>query len=364
MRVQLEGVSKSFGSVEALHAVELQIADGEFVSLLGPSGSGKSTLLRLLAGLERPTAGAIRFDGQEVQDLPANKRDIAMVFQSYALYPHLTVEGNLGFPLRMQGVKGDVITQRVRETADVLGIGHLLGRKPRELSGGQRQRVALGRAMVRKPGLFLLDEPLSNLDAQMRIAMRTEIKRLHSVLQTTFVYVTHDQAEALTMSNRIAVLSDGRIQQVGTPAQVYALPANVFVAQFIGSPPMVVIDGRVEEVPGGRRFVGTSLSLDLPDRFASVALGPVSMGLRPEDIVVSRERTEGSVVATVYTREPLGADLYLTLELNGALLRARATADLNVDQGDSVGLSFKTNRLHLFEATSGRLIPGDHAPGS
>lgn len=362
MEVQLEGLSKSFGAVEALHAVDLHIADGEFVSLLGPSGSGKSTLLRMLAGLERPTGGTIRFDGQEVQDLPANKRDIAMVFQSYALYPHLTVEGNLGFPLRMQGVQREVIAQRVKETAELLGIGHLLGRKPRELSGGQRQRVALGRAMVRKPGLFLLDEPLSNLDAQMRIAMRTEIKRLHSVLATTFVYVTHDQAEALTMSNRIAVLSDGRIQQVGTPAQVYGLPANVFVAQFIGSPPMVVIDGRIDEVPGGRRFVGPSMSLDLPQHYAAVPPGPVKMGLRPEDIVVTKERPAGSVVATVYTREPLGADLYLTLELNGALLRARATSELAVDQGDSVGLSFKTNRLHLFDSSSGQLIPAGHAP--
>jgi multiple sugar transport system ATP-binding protein len=357
MEVVLEGVSKTFGATQALHTVDIQIRDGEFVSLLGPSGSGKSTLLRLLAGLERPDAGVIRFDGRPVQHEPANKRDIAMVFQTYALYPHLTVEGNLAFPLRMQGTKREVVQQRVQETASLLGIGHLLRRKPRELSGGQRQRVALGRAMVRKPGLFLLDEPLSNLDAQMRVAMRTEIKRLHSVLQTTFVYVTHDQAEALTMSDRVGVLHDGRLQQVGTPSQVYRSPANRFVAQFIGSPPMVAIDGVIELRSDGRRFVANALSLDLPDHFSALPAAPVTLGIRPEDVLVCKDPVRSAVNALVYTREPMGPDLYLTLKVEGVLLRARADAELSVEEGDSVGITFRTERLQLFDPNTGASIP-------
>jgi len=361
VQVGIRGASKSFGSVEALRETSIEIADREFMSLVGPSGSGKSTLVRLLAGLEHPTTGEILFDGKAVQDLPANRRDIAMVFQSYALYPHMTVEQNLAFPLRMLGTAREELRTRVRETAEMLGIEELLARRPRELSGGQRQRVALGRAIVRRPGLFLLDEPLSNLDAKMRIAMRTEIKRLHRLLKTTFVYVTHDQAEALTMSDRITVLDRGMVQQVGTPAQVYGAPANRFVAEFIGSPPMAMLRGRIEAGDGKRRFVASGMSLELPDRYAALPEGEVVMGARSEDVLVFPEPAEGTWEANVYTREPLGSDLYLTLETGGVLIRARVDADLEITDGQRAWVSFRKTRLHFFDPRSDRALEGGNA---
>lgn len=390
-RVQLVEVTKRFGSTVAVDRVSLDIADGEFLVLVGPSGCGKSTLLRLIAGLEDVTEGEIYIDDRNVNDVPPKDRDVAMVFQNYALYPHMTVYDNMAFGLRMRKVPRDEIDRRVRQAAETLGLTHLLKRRPAQLSGGQRQRVALGRAIVRDPKVFLMDEPLSNLDAQLRVQMRTELARLHQRLGTTTIYVTHDQVEAMTLGDRIAVLRDGKLQQVATPHEIYARPANVFVASFIGSPPMNFVRGQVESRDDGVWFTGEGLTCRLEGELAEAAaaylrtgdgLGSSDgdragasgqgrrdaiLGVRPEH-VQARLADEGSVagtgasggaagqgphlVATVEVVEPLGAETYVYVTAGSLALTVRVDPRMVLRPGDRLALTLETGHLHLFDAAT------------
>jgi multiple sugar transport system ATP-binding protein len=354
--VRLENVRKEFGGVVAVDDVSLTVADREFLTLVGPSGCGKSTTLRMICGLERMSGGQVFFDDQPVAHLPANKRDVAMVFQSYALYPHKTVAQNLGFALRNLRVPRAEIAARVDEVAASLGIEELLERKPKELSGGQRQRVALGRAVIRDAGAYLLDEPLSNLDAQLRGSMRAELKRLHADLRRTFIYVTHDQVEAMTMSDRIAVMKDGLVQQCASPEEIYARPANLFVASFMGSPPMNFLSGEIRR--DGRRllFELGSVTVDLPEH-AGPAVDRLSgreavLGIRPEDVQLSDHGAPGQI----FVAELLGADVLVTVRLGEELVKARVPApyDGRVNAGVSVVLA--PDKVHLFDPADGRAV--------
>jgi multiple sugar transport system ATP-binding protein len=365
-KVVLEGVVKRFGPVTAVHDLNIEIADREFVTLVGPSGCGKTTTLRMIAGLEKVSAGQIYFDDDPVGHLPADHRDIAMVFQSYALYPHMNVYDNIGFALRMMRVPRPEIERRVKWAAEMLGIAELLQRKPRQLSGGQRQRVALGRSVVREPACFLLDEPLSNLDAQLRVTMRGELKRLHLELKRTFIYVTHDQAEALTMSDRIAVISDGRLQQYGPPDEIYNRPRNVFVAGFMGSPTMNLIRGEIVAGDSVPRFAAPGLDQPLPTRLAAGAQRgqgrSAFLGIRPESIVVRGDGIDTAprgapwITAPVYIQEPLGSDQFLTLDIGEARVKVRASPDLTVRAGDRVEVAFDPDKLHLFDGDTGTTL--------
>ena len=324
--IRLQGVSKTFGRTTVIPGVDLDIADGTFVVFVGPSGCGKSTLLRLIAGLEDVSAGRIIIDGNDVAKLPPAKRGLAMVFQSYALYPHMTVRKNIGFGLRMAGRPRDEVARKVEAASNVLNLSAYLDRKPGELSGGQRQRVAIGRAIVREPKAFLFDEPLSNLDAALRVQMRLEIARLQKNLATTTVYVTHDQVEAMTLADRIVVLNGGRVEQVGSPLELYARPDNLFVAGFIGSPRMNFVSGE----------------------FAA-RMGAATIGVRPEHIVASRdgEGWRGTVVAA----EHLGSDTFLYIDVpqtDG--ITARAIGELGLKQGDPVRLASDPARIHRFDS--------------
>ena len=363
--VQLEHVTKKFGSVIAVDDLCLTVHDGEFLTLVGPSGCGKSTTLRLIAGLERLSSGQIYFDGQAVGHLPANKRDIAMVFQSYALYPHMSVEENIGFALKMMGYPRDEIRRRVTEVASMLNIQHLLARRPRELSGGQRQRVALGRAIVRAAGAYLLDEPLSNLDAQLRVTMRGELKKLHADVQRTFIYVTHDQAEAMTMSDRVAVLNEGKVLQCASPAELYSRPANMFVAGFIGSPPMNFIPGEVQREAGVVLFRAEGIRQRLPMHVALAVDGTsvrdVVLGVRPEDIVVSHNPEEGTLAAAVLVVEPMGADTFVTLTIGRSRCIARVTGEFRVGSQEVLYIRFDEAKLHLFAFDDGRALRAERA---
>ncbi|MGH7717552.1 MAG: ABC transporter ATP-binding protein [Gemmatimonadaceae bacterium] len=367
--VKLEGLRKIYDAGAkahvAVHAVDLEIADGELVVLVGPSGSGKSTLLRMVAGLESVSAGTLSIDGRIVNDVPAKDRDIAMVFQSYALYPHMTARKNMAFALELQRLPRREIDERVREAAAILGIEELLERKPRQLSGGQRQRVAVGRAIVRKPRVFLFDEPLSNLDAKLRVQMRREIARLHRQLGATMIYVTHDQVEAMTLGDRIVVLNEGRVQQVGTPMALYERPRNVFVAGFIGSPAMNFIPGTIEREDGGARFRarGGAFVLPLPaERRESRAMsergrdgGDVLLGVRPEDISVAEH---GAVSGRVDVVEPLGSEIVLEVRLAGEeyALTARTTPRALPHVGSEIRLAIDATRAHFFEPSTGERL--------
>src|ERR1700680_980831 len=305
----VRGVRKAFGSVHVIHGVDVGMADGEFVVLVGPSGCGKSTLLRMIAGLEHISGGEIRISDRVVNDLPPKERDTAMVFQNYALYPHMTVAANMGFSMRLRGAPTAEIAQRVNKAAEILGLTPYLDRYPRQLSGGQRQRVAMGRAIVRDPKVFLFDEPLSNLDAKLRVQMRTEIKALHQRLKTTTVYVTHDQIEAMTMADKIVVMHDGRVEQIGSPLELYDRPGNLFVAGFIGSPAMNFFPGTIRhngnaefDGPGGIR-----LPLRAPPRIVNG--GPVIYGVRPEHFTLS----DDGVDAEVQVVEPTGSETQLVM---------------------------------------------------
>jgi ABC-type sugar transport system ATPase subunit len=325
--VAFDHVTKRFGDTVAVDDLDLRIDDREFLVLLGPSGCGKSTALRMIAGLEELTAGSIHIGEQRVDGVDPKDRDLAMVFQSYALYPHKSVRQNIEFPLRSRKVPGDERARLVEEAAAQLGLSALLDRKPRELSGGQRQRVALARAIVRRPAVFLMDEPLSNLDAKMRTATRAELVELHERLGTTFVYVTHDQVEAMTMATRVAVMSEGRLQQVGPPQEVYDRPANVFVAQFIGSPPMNVLPGPV----AGRG-------------------DDVLVGIRPEHVALGAD----GITATVRVVESLGHERQVVCDTRGHRVVVRLPAHGDpVAEGDAVHLDLRPDRVHLFDATSG-----------
>ncbi|HVW57310.1 MAG TPA: sn-glycerol-3-phosphate ABC transporter ATP-binding protein UgpC [Rhizobiaceae bacterium] len=347
--VQLENVHKRFGGVEVIHDIDLTIDNGEFVVLVGPSGCGKSTLLRMIAGLEAISEGSISIGGRIVNDLEPRERDIAMVFQSYALYPHMNVAKNMGFSMALRKEQPGRIRQVVEGAATSLELMPYLDRLPRALSGGQRQRVAMGRAIVRRPKVFLFDEPLSNLDAQLRVQMRTEVRKLHQRLEATSVYVTHDQVEAMTMADRIVVLDKGRIAQAGSPLELYDRPANRFVAEFIGSPAINVFPG---EVDSGRLF--------LPSEEGRIDIGPVSahekkvdMGVRPEDL---RPVDSGGIPGTVQVIENLGAETYVILSVAGRDVCWRIAGRPDVSVGDRVRLGFDLSHAHFFNAASGARI--------
>ena len=352
--IRFESVGKTYpNGFAALENLSLEIADREFVVLLGPSGCGKSTTLNLIAGLEDVTAGSLYFDKTLMNVVPAHKRDVAMVFQSYALYPHKSVYENIAFGLRMRGFSGEEIERRVRDAARSLEIEPLLERRPHQLSGGQRQRVALGRALVRQPAAFLMDEPLSNLDAALRIAMRAEIKKLHQTMRTTFVYVTHDQAEALTLADRIVVMREGVIQQIGTPEEIYDRPKNTFVASFLGNPPINYLDGTL--TGDGSRFVRGELSLALPadlsNRVRAEKGRQVRLGLRAED--VDPRGTSDMLRGRVSSVLPVGSDQFLGVEVEGATLFVRVGREVRAHEGENVALSVNTNRVQLFDSSSG-----------
>jgi multiple sugar transport system ATP-binding protein len=324
-KIELKGVEKAFGQVKVIQGVDLVVEDGSFVVFVGPSGCGKSTLLRLIAGLEDATGGAILIDGIDVIDQPPAKRGLSMVFQSYALYPHMTVRNNIGFGLRMAGVPKEERDKKVEAAAALLNLTPYLERRPSALSGGQRQRVAIGRAIVRQPKAFLFDEPLSNLDAALRVNMRLEIARLQNSLGTTAIYVTHDQVEAMTMADKIVVLNAGRVEQVGSPLELYSRPANLFVAGFIGSPKMNFIEGEV-----------------------AAKLGAEKIGIRPEHVEISRER--GDWRGAVEIAEHLGSDTFLYLNVEGVgRLTARATGEYALSVGDQVWLTPKPENIHRFD---------------
>jgi multiple sugar transport system ATP-binding protein len=360
---------KRFGKVEAVSNVSLQIADSEFLVLLGPSGCGKSTILRVVAGLEDADSGEIVIGGRLVNFIDPVKRNVAMVFQNYALYPHMTVHKNIAFPLQIAKKRKDEIELAVRRAAGILGLEHLLQRLPGQLSGGQRQRVALARAIVREPQAFLMDEPLSNLDAQLRIQTRLELIQLHQRLGITTMYVTHDQVEAMTMGHRIAVMSEGVLQQIGTPQEVYRRPANVFVATFLGAPPMNLIAGTIESAGSGWRFRGQNIDVPLsadvvspPEPAHEVATnGEVRFGLRPEHFKVGPPGQEHGIAGRVQFLEPVGSDLYLTVEAGGTLVQVRTDPDSPLRPGENLSLLFDAGRAHVFGA-DGRNLRRDTAP--
>lgn len=342
-------VSKSFGATRVLEDISFQVADGEFCALLGPSGCGKSTLLRLVAGLENASGGDISIGDQRVDHLPPRDRDIAFVFQNYALYPHMTVYENLAFSLRLRRLPKDEIEKRVVEAAGLLEIGQLLSHKPQQLSGGQRQRVAVGRAIVRQPKIFLFDEPLSNLDASLRANMRVELARLHERLHATILYVTHDQAEAMTLGEKIVVLDGGKIQQVGSPAAIFHQPVNVFVARFVGSPQMNLIDGKIDD--DGATFCSGELRVVLtgaPFGHGSDYAGkPVTLGIRPEDLLPTNP-DHTSIHGEVDLVEDLGSDKFVYLGCAGVRLVVRLSATDPARRGQSLHFKTDMERLHVF----------------
>jgi len=356
MRVAYDDVIKMYGSVLGVDRLDLQIRAGEFIVLLGPSGCGKTTTLRMLAGLESATAGNIYIGDSCVNEVPPRDRDVAMVFQSYALYPHMTVAENIAYPLRVRKIPKSEIPGRVRKVAELLGIEELLHRKPKELSGGQRQRVALARAIVRQPRIFLMDEPLSNLDAKLRLYMRGELKHLQYELGTTTLYVTHDQAEAMTLAHRVAVMDCGKLQQFDTPMNVYNCPANKFVAGFLGSPSMNFLDGRLDHAE--RKFVSPGIALDLGEDLSSRlrAYHDVTLGVRPEDVVLSLNEFTGSAPAKIYVTEALGNETFVFLNLGPDRIVARTDAAGRFDIEATVWVSFDRTKLHFFDCTSGKRL--------
>ncbi len=361
--VRLERVEKRYGPAVVIRDFSLAVRDGEFFTLVGPSGCGKSTVLNLVAGLEPVTTGEIYFGDRAVTRLPPKDRDVAMVFQSYALYPHKTVFENLAFPLRVRHRPRALIESDVRRVAGLLSLDGLLAKKPAEISGGERQRVALGRALIRHPVVFLMDEPLSNLDAHLRVQTRSEIKRLHAHLKTTTLYVTHDQEEALSLSDRLAVLDAGAVQQVGTPAEIYRFPANLFVARFIGIPRITLLPGRLHAGPPPYVEFGRARLLVTP---VPGAAGPAHtggfprdavVGIRPEDVLMTAGASDPALAAVVSDVAPVGGLSWVDLRWGTHDLRAIASGDSRFTPNQPVGLSFEAARLHLFDARSGERIP-------
>ena len=353
--VEIRSVEKSFGAAKILHGVDIDIKDQEFVVLVGPSGCGKSTLLRMIAGLETITGGEIAIGSRVINDVPPKDRDIAMVFQNYALYPHMSVFDNIGFSLKLRKKSRDEIENRVQEAAEILNLQNYLQRSPRQLSGGQRQRVAMGRALVRDAQVFLYDEPLSNLDAKLRVSMRTEIKALHQRLKTTSVYVTHDQIEALTMADRIVVMNAGRVEQVGTPLELYDTPANLFVADFIGSPSMNFIRGILTRTDSGvvvEAEDGTRLAA--PEQFAGRAGQKVVYGVRPEHFVLAPDGAGSEAIVEVI--EPTGANIEVFAALAGERVCAIFSQRHPFKPGDKIRLTTDLDKVHLFDARTGRRL--------
>ncbi|AEH86377.1 ABC transporter ATP-binding protein [Mesorhizobium opportunistum] len=368
--LEIDGLRKRFGQVEILKGIDLELEKGGFLVLVGPSGCGKSTLLNTIAGLETITSGEIRVDGRAINDLHPSKRDIAMVFQSYALYPNMTVAGNISFGMEMRGVPAAERQKAIDKVAKVLQIGHLLQRKPSQLSGGQRQRVAMGRALVRDPKLFLFDEPLSNLDAKLRVDMRIEIKRLHATTGTTIVYVTHDQIEAMTLATKIAVMRDGEVQQFGTPAEIYNNPSNLFVADFMGSPAMNLIPATISTSGNALSVVlqrEAREPITLPMASAPAGLSafqgkPIIFGVRPEALTdpEGAERNASNIATAdlhIEVVEPAGSDTFAVTNLGGKGVVARLRADANIQPGTSTPLAFNLTKAVFFDpATENRIL--------
>lgn len=362
--VTLENIKKSFGTVVAVDDVNLTIHDHEFVVLVGPSGCGKTTTLRMIAGLETATAGSIFIGPKKVNDLPPKDRDIAMVFQNYALYPHMTVYNNLAFALKLRGYSKEEIKQRVNQTTQILDIGHLLERKPAELSGGQKQRVALGRAIVRQPQVFLMDEPLSNIDAKLRIQMRAEISRLQNQVKTTTIYVTHDQTEAMTMAHRIVVMNEGKIQQVDSPLNIYNRPVNKFVAGFIGSPPMNFIDGQLCEKSGQLNFTSGSLKIKVSPKHVQALkekkITGVTMGLRSENIYIEENPKSEALCpldSIVDVVEPLGSEVIVYLKINEtANFVSNMPPTINIQPGQKINVYLDMDKAQFFSAEDETVI--------
>jgi multiple sugar transport system ATP-binding protein len=350
--VSFRDIRKSFGKVEVIHGIGFDIGDGEFVVLVGPSGCGKSTLLRMLAGLEEITGGEIHIDGRVVNDLESKDRDIAMVFQSYALYPHMTVRENMGFSLRLRNAERTTTDERVQRAAQILNLDQLLERYPRELSGGQRQRVAMGRAIVRDPKVFLFDEPLSNLDAKLRVAMRAEIKALHQRLKTTTVYVTHDQIEAMTMADRIVVMHDGIVEQIGTPLELFDKPGNLFVAQFIGSPAMNVLPGTLRRGADGACVEALGARWPVPGTVHGDDGQAVHYGIRPGDLSLA----DSGIAAKVFVVEPTGAETEVLLQVGDAQLTLVMHGRTSSRPDDTVYLSVAAAHAHVFDRASGKRL--------
>jgi multiple sugar transport system ATP-binding protein len=352
--VSIQAVRKTFGEVPVLHGVDIQIADGAFTVLVGPSGCGKSTLLRMIAGLEEISAGEIRIGATVVNQLPPKARDVAMVFQSYALYPHMTVRQNLGFSLMLAKVDKATMAAKVQRAAEILGLTELLDRYPRQLSGGQRQRVAMGRAIVRDPQVFLFDEPLSNLDAKLRVAMRAEIKELHQRLKTTSVYVTHDQIEAMTMADQIVAMRDGRVEQIGSPLDLYDHPANLFVAGFIGSPAMNFLPGTLRRSGGAARVeLQDGTLLDAPRNAAGNDGQAVVFGTRPEHLALAGS---GGLATQVVVTEPTGADTFVSCRHHGVEVAVVFRERHSFEPGSTIHLQPDLQRAHLFDAASGQRL--------
>ena len=364
--VSFEHVRKDFGTATVVHDFNLQVADGELVVLVGGSGCGKSTILRMLAGLESVTSGTVHIGEREVTHLAPRERDVAMVFQDYALYPHLTARANISLGLRLRKVPKAEIERRVRWAAEILELQPFLDRKPKQMSGGQRQRIAMGRAIVREPAVFLFDEPLSNLDAHLRGQMRHEIARMQRRVGTTTLYVTHDQVEAMTLGDRLVVLEDGRIQQVGRPIDVYRAPANRFVAGFIGTPPMNFLDGHLERDLDGLVFVSEAVRIPLP---AERRPDPtehsgeaVTLGVRPEDLALADAPEPGTITGQLVLAEVLGATTHLHVEVGGRRLIATVPSGPSQAEGEALTLSVERRRLHFFAADGSSLLQNRHDP--
>jgi len=363
-KVKINKLVKKFGSTTAVDNLDLEVEDKEFVVLLGPSGCGKTTTLRCIAGLEAPDSGEIYIGDTLVNDLPPKDRDIAMVFQSYALYPHMTVYDNMAFPLKIRKMEKSEIDKKVKQVAELLQISELLSRKPKQLSGGQAQRVALGRSIVREPKVWLMDEPLSNLDAKLRLYMRAELKRLQKELSITTVYVTHDQAEAMTMGDRIAIMNKGLLQQYASPDVVFNKPRNVFVAGFVGSPPTNMVEGIIREQNGKSYFEGDSLKFRLPDAAAKAAkakgVSEVVFGVRPRDMYISTTKpaTETFLPTELYIGEPLGDEMVLDLKMDSKLFKAIVKQEVGekFKIGDKLFLTFDETRMHLFDRKTEELV--------
>jgi len=359
MSIELRNVTKRFGDSVVVDDLSLVIDDGEFVVLLGPSGCGKSTTLRMLAGLEQANSGDIFVGGERVNEVPTQNRDLAMVFQNYALYPHMTVAENIAYPLRVRKLSREDISTKVGRVATLLEIGTLLNRRPRELSGGERQRVALARAIVREPRAYLMDEPLSNLDARLRVQMRGELKHLQHELGTTTIYVTHDQAEAMTLAHRVAVMRSGRLQQFDYPLNIYNRPANRFVAEFVGNPGMNFLDGQIDL--RRRAFTADRISFPL-EEYQLASLDKLTseqllIGIRPEHVRVSAVAHDGWTAANIYVTELMGSETFVFLTLGSNRIIARAPADFRAEVGADTWIHFETAKVHFFDPASGERLP-------
>ncbi|CAM5771070.1 sn-glycerol-3-phosphate import ATP-binding protein UgpC 2 [Labrys miyagiensis] len=353
--ITIRKVRKSYGRNEIVHGVDLDIHDGEFIVILGPSGCGKSTLLRMVAGLEAITSGEISISGKVVNKLEPRERGCAMVFQNYALYPHMSVAENIGYSLKVAGIRKAERMERIRKIAEPLGLSDYLDRRPAALSGGQRQRVAMGRAMIREPKVFLFDEPLSNLDARLRVQMRAELRRLHQRLKTTSIFVTHDQVEAMTLADRLVVINKGHIEQVGTPAEVYSKPATRFVAGFIGSPPMNLLDGTIES--GGVFSQGSHARIPVPILGVAEKVGrKVTLGVRPEETAIVETGTPGALAATVDFVEELGSGRIVQADLKGTPFAISVSDKRPLNPGDAIGVAIPPEAIHLYDGETGLRI--------